>query len=172
MNEILHKFNYLKVYLDDIIIHSTDYKSHEKHLETFISVINKNNIKINISKGEFYQEKIIFLGHCIFEAGIGLDETQIKNFRFIKPKNKKGMQNLLGFLNYFTAFIKKFSEKTLFLTDMLRNKGIIKLNDQYTEMYMDILKYLKNALILKYPDPTQDFILETDVSNRAISAVL
>ncbi|KAG0435946.1 Transposon Tf2-9 polyprotein [Dictyocoela muelleri] len=172
MDEIFNVFAFVKVYLDDIIIHSTDFKSHEKHLETVISVINKNNIKINISKSEFYKEKIIFLGHCISEAGIGLDEAHKTNFKFNKPKNKKGIQKLLGFLNYFKAFIKRFSEKTLFLTDMLRNKDFIKWNDQHTEMYMDILKDLKKAPILKYPDHTQDFILETDASDRAIGAVL
>ncbi|KAG0435914.1 Transposon Tf2-9 polyprotein [Dictyocoela muelleri] len=55
---------------------------------------------------------------------------------------------------------------------MLRNKEKIQWKDLHTEMYMKILKDLKKTPILKYPYPTQDFILETDASDRAIGAVL
>ncbi|KAG0435916.1 Transposon Ty3-I Gag-Pol polyprotein [Dictyocoela muelleri] len=61
MDEIFSEFSFVKVYLDDIIIHSADNRAHEKHLETVLSTINKNNIKINISKCEFYKTKITFL---------------------------------------------------------------------------------------------------------------
>ncbi|KAG0419727.1 Transposon Tf2-6 polyprotein [Dictyocoela roeselum] len=163
MDEIFSGLDFVKVYLDDIIIHSNNLESHEIH---------ENNVKININKSEFFKEKIHFLGHVISAAGIGIYEPLVKNFQLKKPKNKRGIQRLLGFLNYFRLFIRQFSQKTLFLTDILWSKDKIQWNAEHTEKFMDILKELTKSPVLTYPDPEQDFILETDASGRAIGAVL
>ncbi|KAG0439135.1 Transposon Tf2-9 polyprotein, partial [Dictyocoela muelleri] len=173
MDRFFGHLDFVKVYLDDIIIHSSTTEAHENHLITVMSILNENNIKININKCEFFKEKVIFLGHQISETGIGINESLVKNFLFKKPKNKRGIQKLLGFLNYFKSFIKEFSKKTLFLTDMLRSKQInIHWNPEHTNMYIEILRELLIAPVLTYPDPDQEFILETDASDRAIGAVL
>ncbi|KAG0441894.1 Transposon Ty3-I Gag-Pol polyprotein [Dictyocoela muelleri] len=89
MVSLYSQFLFVKVYLDDIIFHSTDEELHKSHLETILNIINQNNIKINISKSEFFERKIIFLRHTISESGIGIDNTLTKNFEIRKPKSKK-----------------------------------------------------------------------------------
>ncbi|KAG0436163.1 Retrovirus-related Pol polyprotein from transposon 17.6 [Dictyocoela muelleri] len=114
MDTIFSKLSFVKIYLDDIIIHSKDKEDHDDHLQTVFSIINKNNIKINIQKCELYKSEIIFLEHKISKDGIQADESLISDFKFKKPNNKKGIKRILGFLNYFKSFIVNFSEKTLF----------------------------------------------------------
>ncbi|KAG0442136.1 Transposon Tf2-9 polyprotein [Dictyocoela muelleri] len=172
MDNLFSQFPFVKVYLDDIIIHSTDEELHKSHLETILNIINQNNIKINISKSEFFKRKIIFLGHTISESGIGIDNTLTKNLEIRKPKSKKHIQRLLGYFNYFKSFIPNFSQKTLYLTDLLRKEKKIKWEDWHIKKTNELINQIRNAPILKYPNPYYEFTLQTDASDRAIGSVL
>ncbi|KAG0437254.1 Retrovirus-related Pol polyprotein from transposon 17.6 [Dictyocoela muelleri] len=96
----------------------------------------------------------------------------ISNFKLRKPKTKKHVQKLLGFLNYFKAFIPNFSNKTLYLTELFRNESKTKWCDEYNDMTDKTINQIKNAPILKYPDPKLKFTLETDASDLAIGSIL
>ncbi|CAF5130357.1 unnamed protein product, partial [Rotaria magnacalcarata] len=57
-------------YIDDIIIYSKSINEHLHHLEQVLSLLNHANFRLNVTKCEFMQEKIKFLGHMINENGI------------------------------------------------------------------------------------------------------
>ncbi|KAG0435690.1 Transposon Tf2-9 polyprotein, partial [Dictyocoela muelleri] len=172
MDMLFSSLTYVKVYLDDIIIHSENIGKHEQHLENVLSIINNNNIKINIEKSEFFVDKIRFLGHKISNLGISADRSHLEKFTLRTPKNKKGIQRILGFLTYFKTFIRNFSTKTLFLTDLLKKEAKIKWTSRHEKLLQEIFDEIKNSPILTYPDINSEFNLETDASDRAIGSVL
>ena len=87
------------------------------------------------------------------------------------PENKKDIQSILGFLNFFREFVQKFSEKTLFLTDKLTNDTLKWGNDD--EMKLCQLKEeLLREPVLRPFDVNQKITIETDASKRAVAAIV
>jgi hypothetical protein len=62
---ILRKYNlenFTHNYFDDIIIHSSCLEEHLKHLQLVLEAIQKENIKLKLSKCEFAKMKVEYLG--------------------------------------------------------------------------------------------------------------
>src|ERR1043165_437646 len=87
MNDVLR--NYLKkfvaVYLDDIIIFSKDKKSHKRYVRKVLNKIKGANLKIKITKCQWFLNEIKFVGHRVNKHGIKPDEDNVKKIRECKP---------------------------------------------------------------------------------------
>ena len=58
MNSMLGHSDFVRVYLDDIIIISIDEVTHSDHVKTVINILYENGCSINYSKSQFFiQEK-------------------------------------------------------------------------------------------------------------------
>ena len=58
------------VYMDDILVYSSDEKTHLKHLETILKRLRKARLKIKISKCSFLKKHLDYLGHLLSTEGI------------------------------------------------------------------------------------------------------
>ena len=66
MYQILGDLNeFVKIYLDDITVHSSSFKDHLQHLRTVIKRLRKANLMLNGSKCTWCSERIKILGHII-----------------------------------------------------------------------------------------------------------
>ena len=76
-------------YLDDILIFSPNKAQHELDLLSIFNCLNKFNLKLKISKCEFYKSELKFLGNIILKKGISIcpDRTLVIT-KFVSPKNK------------------------------------------------------------------------------------
>ncbi|KAG0419796.1 Transposon Ty3-I Gag-Pol polyprotein [Dictyocoela roeselum] len=121
MDKLFCDIPFVKMYLDDIFVHSNSEEEHHQHLEIVLKIINKNNLKINTEKSEFYRTEIYFLGQLVSSQSIRPDCRSLESFKIGRPKTKKHIQRILGFLNYFRIFIPNFSVRTAFLSDLIKN---------------------------------------------------
>ncbi|KAL0327766.1 UNVERIFIED_CONTAM: putative enzymatic polyprotein [Sesamum angustifolium] len=90
-------FEFMFVYIDDILIASKNMKRHIKHLEIFSDACYKEGLVLSEKKATIAVNKIEFLGILIDEAGIELQEhivEKIRNFPDIL-KDKKQLQSFL-----------------------------------------------------------------------------
>jgi Reverse transcriptase (RNA-dependent DNA polymerase) len=109
------------VYLDDILIATTDMDSHLKVLHKVLSILQHNNLLINPAKSSFAQSTATYLGHSISAAGIApLDShvTAIKEFP--TPTTPKQLQRFLGLLNFYRRFLPNAAAVLCPLTDSLK----------------------------------------------------
>jgi len=58
------------VYIDDIIIFSKTADEHADHIRLILECLKKHEVKIKLSKCEFYKIELEFLGHVISRRGI------------------------------------------------------------------------------------------------------
>jgi len=68
IHNILQKHNltpFCKNYLDDILIHSKGINEHLEHLKRVFEVLQLENIKLKLSKCQFAQPEVQYLGHII-----------------------------------------------------------------------------------------------------------
>ena len=70
--------NWCVVYLDDIIIYSTDAASHLERLEVAFQKLAKAGLKLKPSKCEFFKKRIQYLGHIFSEEGVSTDPQKVE----------------------------------------------------------------------------------------------
>lgn len=58
-------FEWLLVYIDDILIFSKNLHDHFKHLNIFLQVVKRNGLVLSKKKIELFQTSVKFLGHTI-----------------------------------------------------------------------------------------------------------
>ena len=63
--------------MDDILIYSNLEKEHEEHMRLVLQVLREYQHYAKMSKCSFYQRKIQYLGHILFEEGITVDIENI-----------------------------------------------------------------------------------------------
>jgi len=68
---------FLKVFVDDLNIHSENWEDHLRHLGAVLSRLREVNLKLNPSKCCFAIESIVFLGHVVSKEGTKPDSGKI-----------------------------------------------------------------------------------------------
>jgi hypothetical protein len=148
MSKILGKFKFVKVYIDDIIIHSTSYLEHKSHLSQVFEELNSFNLKAKLGKCEFGLSEIIILGYKISAKGIQVcKEKLLQMKRWPIPKTGKELQSQLGFINYFRDLIPLYAE-LLAPLESLRSSKIISWKSEYTAIYDKVQSILSSDLVL------------------------
>jgi hypothetical protein len=70
MDQVLEGANFLKYYIDDILVHSKVLVQHLAHLEKLFKRLHEVNMKIHPKKCEFVVTSVVYLGHRILPNGI------------------------------------------------------------------------------------------------------
>jgi hypothetical protein len=70
MDQVFEGADFLKCYIDDIIVHNKGLLQHLVHLEGLFKRFHKVNMKIHPKKCEFAVTSVIYLGHKILPNGI------------------------------------------------------------------------------------------------------
>jgi Mg2+ and Co2+ transporter CorA len=70
MDQVLEGADFLKCYIDDVLMHSKGLMRHLVHLEKLFKRLHEVNMKINPKKCEFVITLVVYLGHKILPNGI------------------------------------------------------------------------------------------------------
>ena len=126
MNLIFHEMlgNTMEVYIDDIVVKSTEFSSHIADLCKAFDKMRQYGLKMNPRKYAFGVSAGKFLGFIIHENGIEIDLDRIKSIRNVGPLTcKLEMQKFLGKVNYLRRFISNLAGKINAFTPILRLKN-------------------------------------------------
>lgn len=99
MIDLLRHLSFVKVYLDDIPIHSKSHEEHLSHLQEVLDILRKNNAEVNFEKSVFCSDRVKYLGHIITSKGIMSDTSRINKFNIPEINTRKRLQKVLGFIN-------------------------------------------------------------------------
>ena len=91
---------------------------------------------------------------------------------FPKPSSKKQVRAFLGLTGYYRKFIPRFSSIAAPLTDLTRKNSPNRIPDDCDRTFKKLKEGLCAAPILCSPNFEQQFILQTDASERGVGAVL
>lgn len=58
MNDLLGHLSFVKVYLDDIVIHDPDPDTHLDDLEEVLTILKENQVQINFEKTSFMKTSV------------------------------------------------------------------------------------------------------------------
>lgn len=161
------------VYLDDIIIYSSDLQDHLIRLDKVFQRLRNHNLKIQPDKCEFLRKEVCYLGHIITTDGVKPNPEKIRCVtEFQQPRNQKQIKQFLGLSGYYRRFVPNYSKIIKPLTRLLKKDVEFNFSKDCIEAFETCKRLLTSSPILQYPDFTKPFILTTDASNYAIGAVL
>lgn len=174
MQRLFDKFNFVKIFLDDLLSHSDSLSTHKEHLEKILKIFNRNKIKINFEKSNFMTEEVTYLGNIINSEGIRADTTRLKRFTLdnFKPKSIKDIQRIVGILNWYRPYVQNLSAKITSITDKLKRNKWKNWKETDTNIIKEIFDEIYKNLMLTHLDPSEEFFLFVDASNLGISGVL
>ena len=157
----------VKKVVDDILVHSGDFKSHVEQVWAFLCRCREHNITLNRKKVKFSKDQVKFVGYVITRDGIAVDPEKIRAIKeFPPPTNLTQLQSFMGMVNQLGDFSADISTTA----DPLR--CLLKKNNEFnwTAAQEEAFKKLKTALtktpVLATFDPTLPTALQTDASRR------
>jgi Mg2+ and Co2+ transporter CorA len=70
MDQVFKGADFLKCYIDDVLVHNKGLLQHLAHLEELFKRLHEVNMKIHFKKCEFIITSIVYLRHKILPNGI------------------------------------------------------------------------------------------------------
>ena len=83
MNQVLKPFigRFVVVYFDNILIYSKAEVAHYNHVWELLTVLQANELYINLKKYSFLTDKLLFLGYVVSVDGIHIDKDKVRAVR-------------------------------------------------------------------------------------------
>ena len=160
-------------YLDDIIIFSKTEEEHLQHLEEIFVRLPKFGLKMKREKCSFFKKHIQYLGHLVSEKGFEpLPEKLESICKIPAPRTAKEVKQFLGLIGYYRKFVPHFADISRPLTKLTHHNVTFEWTDQCAQAFNHLRELLMEYPILRYPNPTQGYILYTDASGIGWSGVL
>ena len=175
MRRVLRNNHNTDNYLDDVLAHTQDWPRHLATLRHFFECIRKANLTLRPSKCEIGETTVSFLGHTLTEGEMKpRPETVEKILRVPPPRTMKQLGALLGLASFYRKYVPDFAVIAAPLTDATRNgnPNEIVWNDRQEQAFQELKIRTSTPPILRLPDVTQPFIVQTDASHIEIGAVL
>jgi hypothetical protein len=165
--------NFVIVFLDDILIFSSDPREHEGHVREVLEKLQENKLYAKLSKCEFSTQSTEFLGYMVSPKGIGMSPDKAQAIReWPEPMNLKDLRLFLGFVNFYRRFIKDFSEVALPLHKLTRKDKEYTFGDPERAAFKKLQSIVASDQVLRHYDPGHHCIVETDALDFALGAVL
>ncbi|KAL2237279.1 UNVERIFIED_CONTAM: putative enzymatic polyprotein [Sesamum indicum] len=169
-------FEFMFVYIDDILIASKNMKEHIKHLEIFSDACYKEGLVLSEKKATIAVNKIEFLGILIDEAGIELQDhivEKIRNFPDVL-KDKKQLQSFLGVVNFAGIFIKDLARYRKDFRPLLKEteSSKWKWEEIHTKRVRELKQVCSNLPKLAIPQDGDELVAYTDANDYKWAAVL
>jgi hypothetical protein len=161
-------------YINDVLIYAETEEKHDELVKEVLKRLEENGLVISPEKCIWASNKVEFLGYIISEDRIEMAKDKVEMVLVWEPpKSLKETQAFLGFANLYCWFIKDFSKICRPSTES--TKGNAKKWEWTVAMELafdELKRRFTTAPILRQFDPKKVCIVETNVSDFALRAVL
>ena len=160
-------------YLDDLIIYSRSLEEHARHVRIVLNKLQDAGFTLNFDKVTFAASEIKYLGHILSARGVSVLPDSVATIKaYPRPHNLRALRRFLGMVAFYARFIPEFSQHAAPLHALKRKGMQFTWTDQHQVAFDALKRALSEAPVLQIPDFGGEFILVTDASDLAISAVL
>ena len=172
MSELFADLRFVKVYLDDVIVHSKTEEEHIKHLEKVFVKLASHSLKIKVRKCKFLREQVRVLGHVVSRDGVSCDPDKIVKIKnWPRPDSKEEVLSFVSLGSYCRKFIKNFACLAKPLYDV--SKGSMFHWTPEAELSFQLLKTIVTSPpVLAYPDYYRPFKVYADACGYGLGVIL
>ena len=166
-------WNVVIVYLDDINVMGSTFEETLQNLATVLQRFEHYGLKLKPRKCKLFISEAKFLGRLANADGIQVTPEHVQSIQeWPLPKNKKELQQFLGFVNYHRSFVPGLAGICAPLYQLTGQKVTWAWDGRHTEAFNALKVAMTSPPVLGYPNAVDTFILDTDASDFAIGAAL
>ncbi|XP_060182215.1 uncharacterized protein LOC132611867 [Lycium barbarum] len=172
MNRVFkpYLYQFLVVFIDDILIYSKNSEDHKKHLRI---ILQDKKLYAKLSRCEFWLGEVDFLGHIVSAEGVKVDPSKIQAIvEWKQPKSPTEVRSFLGLAGYYRRFVKGFSIIESPLTKLLRKDFKFVWDEKCQESFEKLKSLLTQAPILTLPTEGKECVIYSDASHHCLGYVL
>ena len=163
-------------YVDDIAIGSVTIEKHLDGIRKIFGCIKEAGLRLSMSKCQFGVKEIRYLGQSITSEGMTPNEDKIQEFLkgISMPNTLRRVQRLVGFFQFFRAYIPNMAEKLMPFYRMMRDKRKIVAEKEHYDALEVLKKALDQAckLTLRLPKANKQYVILADASWYSAGFVL
>ena len=179
INQVLEGIEERKHHLaimDDCLVHSKE-ADHEKHLKALFKALMKNGLKISPKKCQFFQKKLVYMGHQLSIEGetpcIAPLKSRIEAIQRVEPPTTiRGCRSFCGMVNFLGMFMPSLQRKLIPIYHLTRTGVPFVWTDECQAAFENIKQDLMKAPVLSMPNGKDPFCLVSDTSIEATGAAL
>ena len=167
-------------YMDDLLLHSSTLEDHQRLIEEVLKRLSYHGIEISMKKCQWVKSSVEYLGFRVTSEGLRTHESLLGPMLKLEvPKTLEEARSLISTFSFYRRFIRNFSDIAHPLIQLTKGFPVGKgknIKVEATPECQEALETLKEKLrenvVLKYPDFSKKFIINTDASLRGIGGQL
>ena len=161
------------VYLDDIIVHSTNLHDHVDRLRLLFDRLLETGLKLKVGKCRLLRTEVGFLGHRVSAGGLAPDPGKIEAVRgWPTPRCLRETRAFLGLCSYYRKFLGGFAHIAAPLHALTKKNKPFVWDTACQDAFETLKGCLVSAPVLALPHDDGLYVLDTDASEVAIGVVL
>lgn len=162
------------IYVDDLIIPSTDVKEGLWRLKQVLQVSAENGLKIKWQKCSFLQTKVEYLGYIIQNGTIEPTPKKIAAVvNYPEPKSAHEIQVFLGLAAFCRKFIPDYGRVSAPLSDLLKKDRQFQFSELEKNSFFTLKQLLTTEpVILNLFKPGLHTEIHTDASKEGLAGIL
>ena len=166
-------YQFVVVFVDDILIYSKTEEEHEDHLRTVLHALKEHQLYVKFSKCEFWLTEVKFLGLVVSTSGASIDPEKVETvMSWKRPKSVFEIHSFLGLVGYYWRFIEDFSRLVAPMTRLTGKEVKFEWNDQCEKTFQELKRRLTSAPILIVSERGQMYTVYYDASKDGLGCVL
>ena len=168
-----HCSDFAANYLDDIIVFSRTAEDHMEHLERIFAALQIADLKIKVSKCEFFKKHVSYLGFLIGETGIHCDRSKVEAINKITtPTSIEEVHQFNGMCSYYRKFILHYSDISKCFNDMTKKGATFTWTKECDAAFKLLKEKLMEDPVLTSPQVDKDYVIHCDASKYSYSGIL
>ena len=162
------------IYMDDILITTKgNLKQHQQEVAHVLKKLQDNDLFLKPEKCSFHIKEVEYLGVIVGQGKVKMDPVKVKGIKdWPIPTTLREVRSFLGFGNYYKDFICNYSHFTCLLHELTKKKSIWQWSDKEQQAFEMLKAKFLSYPVLRNPDPTKCYILDTDASAFATGTTI
>ena len=169
----------VKIIADDLLIFGVGATQeeaiidHNNRLRQLMQRCQQVGLKLNKDKAQLGLTQIPFLGHVISDSGLLPDPRKIQAvIEMPQPTDVKGVQRLIGFVNYLQKFLPNLSDLCEPLRQLTVKGTVFDWTASHTAAFDKIKAAVTAYPVLRYFSNDKEVTLQVDSSETGLGAAL
>uniref|UniRef100_A0A3P9JTB0 ribonuclease H n=1 Tax=Oryzias latipes TaxID=8090 RepID=A0A3P9JTB0_ORYLA len=148
-------------------------KDHDRNLRLFLERCREKNIKLNAEKLKLRRREVPYIGHLLTADGLRADPEKVRAITEMPaPTDIKGVQRLVGMINYLAKFYKHLSDDCEPLRQLTHKDSLWEWSDVQEDAFKRLKEKITQVPVLKYYSPEEELTLQCDASETGLGAAL
>jgi hypothetical protein len=161
------------VYIDDIVIFSSTFEEHLKHLDQVLRAIADAHITLSPSKCHFAFQSLLLLGQKVSCLGLSMHKEKIDAIlQLEEPQNVHELQVFLGMMVYFSAYVPFYAWIASPFFNLLQKNTRWEWTEVHREAFELCKQVLTNAPVQGYAQREKPYRLYTDACDYGLAGIL